>query len=569
LTNKENQAMTNSRPSDTTQHTDLTRVESTEPSESSYSPRLVVIQGPELGDQIVMGEQPLVLGRSSQADVQLSAPGVSRRHCRVERRNDGCWIEDLESTNKTRVNGDAIESAVLNDGDQVRLGQTVLKFIAATNPEAAYYEKLAEEATRDPRTGLFRRSFVVSSLEKAADQASANPEEPAGGVIYLALDGHSELRDRIGMAGIERLLGLIGQRLVSDFDKQHLPAIYGEHSLILMARDLDPEALLSLAEQMRQRVRSDLFEINSEELAVTVSLGVCPFNLRIGNADAMLVCAARAAEACQSDGGDQCRDYRPTVLADRANEDEQKLLGLLREAMTKGTMQTRFQPAVSMNGDEISHYQILPRLLTDDDELISAGVFIPIAERHDVILSIDRWMSIRALRAIEDQLENERKMRLFVNQSAKSLADATRYKTIANKQPEQVAEERLLVFEFRHADVSRNLKSARQLLPELRALGFGVAISGIDDASEAGLMLSHLQADYYRIASSLTREVGRDETATSRFDKMIERIHAANAKALVSQVEDAETMSRLWSRNVDLLQGNFIQQPSQKPDFSL
>ncbi len=561
--------MTNSGNSESPQHTELTQLEPTGPSDSQHAARLVVIQGPDLGEQVEFSDQARVLGRSTQADVRLTAPGVSRRHCRIEQRDGACWIEDMGSTNKTRVNGAAVESQALTDGDLIRLGQTILKFVAPTNPEAPYYHKLAEEATRDPHTGLLRRAFVISSLEQAADKASANPAEPAGGVIYLALDAHSELRDRVGMAGIEKLLGLIGQRLVSDVDSHHLPAIYGEHSLIVLVRDLDPEQLLKLAEHMRRHIRSEVFEVDTEELAVTVSLGVCPFNLRIGNADAMLVRAARAAEACQREGGDQCRDYQPTVLAGHSGEDEQVMLGLLREALTKGTLQIRFQPAVSMDDDGVSHYQILPRLLTDDDELISAGVFIPIAERHDEVRSIDRWMSVRALRAIEDQLENDRRMRLFVSQSAQSLDDLARYRALADKLPSAVANDELLVFEFRQGDVSRNLKAARQLLPQLKELNFGVAISGIDDASEAGLMLPHLNADYYRLAPSLTQEVGHNDAATTRFDNMVRQIHENGGKVIVSQVEDAETMSRLWSRNVDLLQGNFIQQPSQKPDFSL
>ena len=561
--------MSDNRDSDSTHQTELTQIEGADPAGGESANRLVVIQGPDLGEQIMFGEQPCVLGRSGQADFQLSSPGISRRHCRIEMRDGACWIEDLGSTNKTRVNGEVVESTELSDGDQVLLGQTVLKFVAATNPEAAYFDKLAREATRDPGTGLFRRSFVISSLEKAADKACANPEEPSGGVVYLVLDGHGELRDRIGMAGIERLLGLIGQRLAADFDEHHLPAIYGEHSLVILIRSLGPDELLKLAEQMQHQIATGVFEIDSEELAVTASLGVCAFNLRIGSADAMLVCAAKAAESCQSEGGNRCRDYRPIVQADSASEDEQVLLGMVREAVTKGTMQIRFQPAVSMEGDEINHYQILPRLLSDDDKLIPAGTFIPVAERHGVIQSIDRWMSVRALSAIGDQLEQGRRMRLFVSQSASSLDDAARYKVLGDKRSEEIAEDRLLVFEFRHADVSRNLKAARQLVPQLKAMGFGVALSGVDDTSEVGLMLSHLKADYYRIAPSMARDVGRDSAATTRFDEMVTRIHEAGAKVIVSQVEDAETMSKLWSRNVDLLQGNFIQQPSQKPDFSL
>jgi pSer/pThr/pTyr-binding forkhead associated (FHA) protein len=58
----------------------------------------------------------------------LDDPTVSRRHARLRRR-DGCWsIEDLASTNGTRLNGWRIEDARLRDGDRLALGGAEMVF---------------------------------------------------------------------------------------------------------------------------------------------------------------------------------------------------------------------------------------------------------------------------------------------------------------------------------------------------------------------------------------------------------------------------------------------------------
>jgi pSer/pThr/pTyr-binding forkhead associated (FHA) protein len=67
---------------------------------------------------------PVVLGRGVEADVQLPDTGVSRRHAQV----DGARIQDLGSTNGTRVNGSRVAEADLDDGDRITLGSTEIVF---------------------------------------------------------------------------------------------------------------------------------------------------------------------------------------------------------------------------------------------------------------------------------------------------------------------------------------------------------------------------------------------------------------------------------------------------------
>jgi hypothetical protein len=74
------------------------------------------------------GEQPeLVIGRHYDCDVVLTDPSVSRRHARIVFR-DGSWIlQDLASTNGTKVNGAGVGRCVIRPGDHLALGTERLR----------------------------------------------------------------------------------------------------------------------------------------------------------------------------------------------------------------------------------------------------------------------------------------------------------------------------------------------------------------------------------------------------------------------------------------------------------
>src|SRR5437899_1577707 len=58
--------------------------------------------------------------------LRLPDLGVSSRHARVIRTNEGWKLEDLESKNGTRCNGERVRTAVLRDGDIIDVGRTFL-----------------------------------------------------------------------------------------------------------------------------------------------------------------------------------------------------------------------------------------------------------------------------------------------------------------------------------------------------------------------------------------------------------------------------------------------------------
>ncbi|MCL4422996.1 MAG: DUF3662 domain-containing protein [Actinobacteria bacterium] len=82
------------------------------------------------GERVPIGAEPMIIGRLPDCTVVLADSNVSRRHAQL--RWDGSYvvIEDLGSTNGTRVNRQAIVTQRLQDGDEISVGSTTLYFEA-------------------------------------------------------------------------------------------------------------------------------------------------------------------------------------------------------------------------------------------------------------------------------------------------------------------------------------------------------------------------------------------------------------------------------------------------------
>ncbi len=80
------------------------------------------------GKRTVLAGDRMVLGRSRQCDVVLDDPNVSRQHAEVRREGEDWVVADLGSTNGIRVNGQRVETAALEPGDEVTLGLVRLSF---------------------------------------------------------------------------------------------------------------------------------------------------------------------------------------------------------------------------------------------------------------------------------------------------------------------------------------------------------------------------------------------------------------------------------------------------------
>jgi ABC-type multidrug transport system ATPase subunit/pSer/pThr/pTyr-binding forkhead associated (FHA) protein len=103
----------------------------------------------------------IVIGRSTEADLVLSHPEVSRRHCRIVTQDDLFFIEDLGSQRGTVVNGNPVSGQTqLTRGDQITLGPVVIGFGKTVAIEPVILEVPAVESTGAPGTVVYNKQTV-------------------------------------------------------------------------------------------------------------------------------------------------------------------------------------------------------------------------------------------------------------------------------------------------------------------------------------------------------------------------------------------------------------------------
>lgn len=129
--------------------------------------QLVISEGKETGREFEFDQDSVVIGRTAECDVILYEAGVSRKHARILVDEGGIWIEDLGSSNGTRVNGETItQKQPLKDGDTISMGPVVFNFKPVDlEPEPATGE--SEEG------GAHTRVVSISELKKSRNKAVA------------------------------------------------------------------------------------------------------------------------------------------------------------------------------------------------------------------------------------------------------------------------------------------------------------------------------------------------------------------------------------------------------------
>ena len=93
--------------------------------------RLEILNGGFEGMTYDLDSDEVVIGRNPTTDITLLDEGISREHALVlfDEDGPGYVIEDLASTNGTKVNGKRIRSMPLTEGDEIQIGQTLFRFV--------------------------------------------------------------------------------------------------------------------------------------------------------------------------------------------------------------------------------------------------------------------------------------------------------------------------------------------------------------------------------------------------------------------------------------------------------
>lgn len=233
---------------------------------------IVVIYGPELGKRIELGAANFQIGRSAKNDLFIDQESISRHHARITFDGRAHWVQDLGSTNGTFLNDDQVTENPLRDGDQIRIGQTILKFMTGENVELAYHEEIYRLMTVDGLTQTFNRRYFDEALERELNRSKRYQRVLS--LIAFDIDHFKRVNDTHGHLAGDSLLRQLTATVRARLRREDVFARTGGEEFGILLPEIPLEGARTTAEKVRRIVETMQVKYETIFIPCTVSLGV-------------------------------------------------------------------------------------------------------------------------------------------------------------------------------------------------------------------------------------------------------------------------------------------------------
>ena len=247
---------------------------SKEKREQARSACFIVLAGSQAGRMYKLEGDEAVIGRLSDAAIRVEDDGVSRNHAKLLRQPDGSVrLIDLNSTNGTFVNGEKVDTRILQDGDKVQIGTTtILKFSFQDNLEEDFQRRQYESVTRDALTDCFNKKYFLERLP--SELAFANRHGKVLSLGMMDIDHFKKVNDTYGHQAGDYVLRAVAQALQQTIRVDDVLARYGGEEFVLIMRETPADHALVAAERVRRKIEATAFVYEDQRIPVTISIGV-------------------------------------------------------------------------------------------------------------------------------------------------------------------------------------------------------------------------------------------------------------------------------------------------------
>ncbi|MBK6729372.1 MAG: EAL domain-containing protein [Xanthomonadales bacterium] len=423
--------------------------------------------------------------------------------------------------------------------------------------QAAELDRLRSQ---DLVTGLYNRSSFISELDRVAAEAASGKSDLT--LFFIEPDNFRKVLDTVGIGNADLLLADMAKLLKSQLRDNDIAARVGEFNFGVILPRLSHEKAEAIAQNLRKAFEEHVFELNGKSVNLTICNGVVFIGEKIANTQNMLAEAAGALKTAQTEGGNRYSIFDPAAQ-DKADAEKQRAwLNLVKDALAHDGFTLYFQPIISLMGEEGEFYEILLRLNSPKGE-ISPGHFLPIAEKNGLMPAIDRWVIGKAIKTVAEREREGRKCTFFIKTTPQTMDDAAILPWIATQLQAARLRGDALVFEAPESKVVTNLKAARTFQKGLEQFHASFAIEQFGSGLNSMQLLKHVDAKYLKIDRTYMAELPKNKDNQAKVKELADQARSMDKLTVAEFVEDAASMSILFSCGVNFVQGNFLQEPEK------
>ncbi len=419
--------------------------------------------------------------------------------------------------------------------------------------QAKLTEELQKQAFQDGLTGLPNRSIFIKQLKYFCDSKNKINE---GCLVIMQLNDLVQINNEYGHIRANDLLKKLADLLntSSESHSNSLVARLSGSEFALLLKSISPKVIEALGEKLQHELGmiSKSLEFEDKDIAhigMVTSHAEQTMSELLSEADlALRLAQQKGVNAYHLSDKKQSKGVH-TQGADEWH-------AIIIEAIEKDWFQLYFQKTVDT--DNLTEFQEVMLRLNHEEQVISAGIFIPMADHLKITRFIDRWVIDKIIK----QILSGSQTLYCINLSRDTLQDPAfpiwmkeQVKLLTRQQQKQV------VIEVPEYNVIKALDEYKNLLYILDAYGcqFSIDHFGIGFASMS--YLQDIKIDYIKVHGSYASNIKGSNDIVNYMRQIISTAHNMDIKIIAEGIETEEDLKTLKAMNLDYYQGYYIGRP--------
>lgn len=428
--------------------------------------------------------------------------------------------------------------------------------------EQSLQEEVIYQATHDQLTGLMNRYAFDSALKQLLKDIVHDSE--TGVMCFVDMDRFKLINDSCGHPAGDRLLNEIAGLFNRFVRHDDIVARLGGDEFCIVFRSVSLDTALSRLDELISAISEYRFGHEDKIFYVGASVGVVDLANTRQPAAELIKAADNACYNAKRQGRNRYSVYSESDIVQLNNCDEPELLQVLSQAIADGNFVLYCQPIIPLSNDYSTkpHFEVLLRLPAGNGELISPGLFIPLAERHGLMNKIDWYVVDNTLAKLEKTLSGMSAIgKVAVNLSGASLGNDVLLRKIITRVQGSAVPPECLCFEITETSAVTNLNSASEFIRQLKNLGCSFALDDFGAGMSSFTYLKNLDVDFVKIDGSFVRNMVHDPIDFETVKAISAIANSMGKQTIAEFVTDKRTAATLKELRVDFGQGFALGRP--------
>jgi EAL domain-containing protein (putative c-di-GMP-specific phosphodiesterase class I) len=346
-------------------------------------------------------------------------------------------------------------------------------------------------------------------------------------------------------------------------------ARYGGDDFVLVHIDEQGETptrtVTDIAQKLIDDAKNEPFSWNGKQYPISISIGIVPFSQGFKTEHDLMIAGTQTVAGTHLSGGNRYSFHESGNGSEHISKSISEWIGKIHESLIHDNFRLYYQPILPLQSNiPRNKLEILVRMVDDDGTIIQPSDFIPVAERYNLMPSVDRWVVKKSFEAYARlrMMKNPLADSIFcVNLSGASLADETIIGYILDCAKTTGVPTEHFCLEVTESNAILNLTSESRFIHILKDRGFTIALDDFGSGFSSFSYLKNLPVDYLKIDGCFIRNMDRDRVDYNMVQAISSMCRVLGLSTIGEYAENETIIGQLKEIGVDYAQGYGISRP--------